>query len=196
MRRAIAGATDEGTVPIGLRQLFAAFFRLGCTSFGGGTAAWLYRDVVVRRGWVDDRDFLAMLGIAQVMPGANGVKMTVLIGQRLRGGAGAIVGVFGLLSGPFVIVLALGAIYARLSGALLLHRVLDGMAAAVIGLTLATGLRSAVPERPGVLPVAITAITVLCVGVLRWPMLPVIAVLAPFSIGFAWRNPSAGAPGG
>jgi chromate transporter len=180
---------EESAAPIGLWQLFGAFFRLGCTSFGGGTAAWLYRDVVVKRGWVDDRNFLTMLGIAQVMPGANGVKMAVLIGQRLRGGVGAIVGVFGLLSGPFVIVLALGAVYAGLSGALLLHRILDGMAAAVIGLTLATGLRSAVQGAPGLLPVAITAITVFCVGVLRWPMLPVLAALAPLSIGLAWREP-------
>jgi chromate transporter len=187
---------EASAAPIGLWRLFGAFFRLGCTSFGGGTAAWLYRDVVLKRGWVDEQSFLVMLGIAQVMPGANGVKMTVLIGQRLRGGIGAVVGVFGLLSGPFVIVLALGTVYAGLSGALLLHRMLDGMAAAVIGLTLATGLRSAVPELPGFLPVAITIVTVVCVGVLRWPMLPVIAGLAPLSIGLAWREPPSGAPGG
>jgi hypothetical protein len=30
--------------------------------------------------------------------------------------------------------------------------------------------------------------TVLCVGVLRWPMLPVIAALAPVGIGLAWRD--------
>lgn len=179
----------ENAAPIGLWPLFSAFFRLGCTSFGGGTAAWLYRDMVLKRGWIDEQSFAAMLGIAQVMPGANGAQMAVLIGQRLRGGIGAIVGVFGLLSGPFVIVLGIGAVYAGLSGALLLHRVLDGVAAAVIGLTLSTGWRTAVRGTPGVLPLLITAVTVFCVGILRWPMLPVLAGLAPLSIGLAWNEP-------
>jgi chromate transporter len=63
---------------------------------------------------------------------------------------------------------------------------LDGVAATVVGLTLATGLRSAWHGAGGALPLTITAVTVLCVGVLRWPMLPVILVLAPLSIGFAF----------
>src|SRR5579863_4638290 len=81
---------------IGLARIFAAFLRLGGTSFGGNTAAWLYREMVQRRGWVDDRSFLAMLALGQVMPGSNGVKMTVLIGERLRGAAGAAVALVGL----------------------------------------------------------------------------------------------------
>ena len=38
---------------IGLPAIFTAFFRLGVTSFGGGTAAWLYRAFVQRRQWID-----------------------------------------------------------------------------------------------------------------------------------------------
>lgn len=189
-------SAEDRVAPIGLWPLFLAFFRLGCTSFGGGTAAWLYRDMVLKRAWIGEDDFVAMLGIAQVMPGANGVQMAVLIGQRLRGGVGAMIGVFGLLSGPFVIVLGLGAVYAGLSGALLLHRILDGMAAAVIGLTLATGLRTAIRGAPGILPLLITGVTVFCVGILRWPMLPVLAGLAPISIGLAWNQPPRAAAGG
>ena len=34
-------------------------------------------------------------------------------------------------------------------------------------------------------PLAVTLATVICVGVLRWPMLPVVLCLAPISIGLA-----------
>jgi chromate transporter len=92
------------------------------------------------------------------------------------------------LAGPFAIVLAIGAVYAGLSGNHLLHHMLDGAAAAVIGLTFATGLRSVTHGRLGPVGIAIVGVTVLCVGILRWPMLPAIAMLAPISIGLAFAE--------
>ena len=42
---------------VGLPAIFAAFFRLGATSFGGGTAGWLYREIVERKRWITDASF-------------------------------------------------------------------------------------------------------------------------------------------
>src|SRR5437868_13426443 len=96
---------SEAAAAVGLWHIFGAFFWLGCTSFGGGSAAWLYREMVLKRRWIEDRTFLAAMALGQVMPGANGVKLTVLIGQHLRSGVGAAAALFGLLSGPFPILL-------------------------------------------------------------------------------------------
>jgi len=172
--------------PPSLWAIFLAFLRLGCTSFGGGTAGWLHRDIVLHRRWLDDQRFLAMLTIGQALPGSNGIKLTVLIGQHLHGVAGASVALSGLLAGPFVIVLAVAGLYAGLTGQKTLHDMLDGVAAAVVGLTFATGLRSVVHGVPEPIAWAIAAVTVLCVGVLRWPLIPVVLCLAPLSIGLAW----------
>jgi chromate transporter len=171
--------------PIGLPAIFGAFFWLGITSFGGGTAGWLYHDIVQRRRWIDDPEFLSMLAVGRILPGSSGVNLTVQTGQRLRGGAGALVAVLGLLSGPLVIVVALTAGYARLAGIGAVHAVLDGVAAAAVGLTFAAGLKVVWRPSPSIGFVAVTLATVLCVGVLRWPMLPVILCLAPVSIGLA-----------
>jgi chromate transporter len=170
---------------ISLAALFAAFFRLGLTSFGGGTAAWLYRAVVQRRGWLDNGTYLAAAGLSRLLPGSSGVNLTVLTGQRLRGGRGAIVAVVGLLSGPFVVVVGLAAGFARIAGSAVAHAVLDGIAGAAIGLTLATGLALVPRGRTQIPPLLVTITTVVAVGVLRWPMLPVVLVLAPISIGWA-----------
>jgi chromate transporter len=129
-------------VRVSLGALFAAFFRLGCTSFGGGTAGWLHRDMVERRRWIDDAAFLRAMAIAQALPGANGIKMSLLIGQQLWGMIGAVAALLALLTGPFLIILAIAALYAGIAGQPIVHAVLDGIAAAVIGLTFATGLRS------------------------------------------------------
>lgn len=170
---------------IGLWRIFAAFLRLGSTSFGGGTAGWLYRDIVQRRQWIDNQAFLAMLALGQVMPGSNGTNLTVLIGQRLRGAPGALAALTGLLALPFVIVVIIAGLYAGYRGHPLIEHMLDGVAAAVVGLTLATGLRGLTDGSPGVVGLTVAAATILSVGVLRWPILPVVAVLAPLSIGAA-----------
>ena len=185
-------SVERDTAPVGatpgLLAIFLAFLRLGCTSFGGGTAGWLHRDIVLKRRWLDDPTFLAMLTVGQALPGSNGTKLTVLIGQHLRGTAGAAVALSALLAGPFVIVLAVGALYAGLAGQKIVHDMLDGVAAAVVGLTFATGLRSVVHGAPEPIAWAIAALTVLCVGVLRWPLIPVVLCLAPLSIGLAWMQ--------
>jgi len=169
----------------GLPAIFAAFFWLGVTSFGGNTAAWLYHHIVRRRHWVTDAEFLSGVALGRITPGSGGVNLTVLIGQRLGGSRGALVAVVALLSGPLAIVLALAIAYARVGWNPALHAVLDGIAAAAIGLTFATGLTLLRWRRAEIGPLTITLATVLCVGVLRWPMIPVVLCLAPISIGLA-----------
>ena len=169
----------------GLPAIFAGFFWLGVTSFGGNTAAWLYHQIVRRRHWVTDAEFLSGVALGRTMPGSGGVNLTVLIGQRLGGSSGALVAVVALLVGPLAIVLALAIGYARVGWNPALHTVLDGIAAAAIGLTFATGLTLLRWWRAEIGPLAITLATVLCVGVLRWPMIPVVLCLAPISIGLA-----------
>src|SRR4029079_16805643 len=56
---------------VSLSTLLSVFFRVGLASFGGSTAAFLYREVVKTRGWMSEEEFLAALTLSQVMPGAN-----------------------------------------------------------------------------------------------------------------------------
>jgi chromate transporter len=119
------------------------------------------------------------------MPGSGGVNLTVHVGRLLRGGPGAVVAALGLISGPLLVVIGLAVLYARIAGSPAVHAVLAGAAAAAVGLTLATGLKIAWRGDRSPVPLAITAATVLVVGVLRWPMVPVILGLAPASIGLA-----------
>lgn len=182
MDQAVDARTDTR---IGLPAISGAFFWLGVTSFGGGTAGWLFREIVQRRQWFGNADFLSAAALGRFVPGSGGVNLTVQVGQRLRGAPGAVAAVCGLLAGPFVIVLALAAGLGKINQSATLHAVLDGVAAAAIGLTFATGLQLVKFNRANAGPLAITLTTVLCVGVLRWPMIPVVLCLAPISIGLA-----------
>ena len=47
-----------------LLSLIAVFSRIGITSFGGSTAAWLYSEIVQRRGWLDEEHFITALTLS------------------------------------------------------------------------------------------------------------------------------------
>jgi chromate transporter len=175
----MTGRTIEMRPRVGLPAIFAAFFRLGVASFGGGTEGWLYREIVERRRWIDQTQFLSGAGVGRLLPGSGGVNLTVQVGQHLRGGLGALAAALGLLSGPLAFILALAAGYTRIDQSVTPHAALEGVAAAAIGLTFVRFGRASAG------PLAVTAATVLSVGVLRWPMIPVALCLAPVSIGLA-----------
>jgi chromate transporter len=89
------GGAAREDLRIGLPAIFGAFFWLGVTSFGGNTAAWLYHRIVQRRHWITDAEFLSGVALSRIMPGSGGVNLTVQVGQRLRGRAGAVAAVDG-----------------------------------------------------------------------------------------------------
>ncbi len=127
-----------------LADLFLGFLSIGAMSFGGGLVAWIRRETVQRRAWVDDRQFLTFYALSQIVPGANNVNLAVFIGARLRGIPGALAAFAGLMAIPTALIMVVGTLYATArsgpEGALI-ARALSGMGAAAIGLNLATGLR-------------------------------------------------------
>ncbi len=168
------------------RELLGLFTKLGMASFGGGLAGWMHHEVVHRRGWMTEEGFLAGVALGQVMPGANSVNLALYIGLQLRGLAGAAAAFIGLLGPPFLFILGLMLLYQRIAGLPGLAAVLVGVAAAGIGNNCVVGLRTALTMRR-VGPWLVTIAVFVSVGLLRWPMLPVILVMAPIGIGLAAR---------
>jgi chromate transporter len=179
-----ADRAAPGRVP--LLAILGVFAKIGLMSFGGALSGWMHREIVMRRRWMEEEDFLSGLALGQIMPGANVANLSLYIGQRLRGGIGAAAALLGMLLPPMAIVLALGMLYERVAGILWLHRFIDGVAAAAIGLTVMVGIKASrrVERRAG--PVAILLLLFVTVGVLRWPMVPVVLCVTPASVLLAW----------
>ena len=75
-----------------LFRLFITFFKIGLFSFGGGFAMipLIQREVIEKNKWINDKDFLDMLVLAQSTPGPIAVNTSVFVGYKVRGVAGAI----------------------------------------------------------------------------------------------------------
>jgi chromate transporter len=171
---------------VGLNRLLATFVRLGTLTFGGGVQSWIHREVVQRLGWIDDKSFLSGMTVAQILPGANPVNMALYVGLQLRGGIGAAVAVFGMLIPAFCTTLLLGALYRSYGHLEVVHFVLAGMAAAGVGATLTMGIKIARRLPRNLVTALIAGAVFVLVGVLRWPMIPVVAVMVPLSIALAF----------
>jgi chromate transporter len=178
------------TATVPLAAIYGVFFRLGLVSFGGGMSGWLYREIVEARRWLTPDVFMAGYALGQIFPGINATNVTVYIGQRLRGAAGAAVALAGLLSAPFVIVLATAAVYRNLLGIPGFEAAMAGVAAVAVGMLLRLGVALArrFPWNP--IPVAIMTATFIAVGILNWPLVPVVLILGPVSIAAAWLRPA------
>lgn len=84
------------SLPPSLGRLFWVFFVMGATSLGGGVVGYLRTGLVVRQRWLDDVTFVELLSISQTLPGLNATNMSILVGDRLRGGLGALVATLGM----------------------------------------------------------------------------------------------------
>lgn len=82
---------DGLTVP--LRDVAAAFTKLGLIGFGGPAAhlALMADETVQRRGWLSHDDFLDLLGMTNLIPGPNSTEMAIHIGHRVAGWPGLLV---------------------------------------------------------------------------------------------------------
>lgn len=176
-----------------LAALAAVHVKIGLQSFGGGMSGLFFQQIVLKRGWLTEEEFLSGLAVAQILPGVNVSNLAVYVGYNLRGILGAALALGGLLVFPFFAVIGCVLVYDRLIAFGFMTPALDGITAAAIGLLLMIVLRGARQAgRRGFGSILVLAATAIGVGVLRLPLLLVVAVMVPISIGLAWQRRRAG----
>lgn len=175
--------------PQSTAHLFIAFTRLALQGFGGVLAV-AQRELVERLGWMSKEEFVETLAIAQVLPGPNVVNLSMMVGDRFFGLRGAVAALAGMLSAPAVIVLGLAMLYGELSRHPVAVNALRGMGAVSAGLILATGIKllPALKTSPLGRPLALglAAAAFVLIGLLRWPLVNVLALLGGTGMLIAW----------
>ncbi|MPZ40870.1 MAG: chromate transporter [Rhizobiales bacterium] len=182
------------TQPVSLFALYKLCFVVGLFSFGGGLTAWFHREIVNVRGWMTDDEFFSGYALSQILPGVNSTNMAVYIGQHLRGAIGSTAALLGLLTGPFVIVLAAAAAFHHLVALPGFAAIMGGVAAAAVGMMFRLGITSARGGFRRISSLIVLVATFIAIGIMQWPLLPVLVVLAPLSIAAAWPRKSLPTP--
>lgn len=161
--------------------LFQGFLIIGLSGFGGALPH-ARRLIVERRGWLGAAEFAELLGLCQVLPGPNMVNLSVVIGRRFHGAAGAAVAFVGLLAVPMVVVIALGIAYRVAPLPVAAKGAMAGVAAAAAGLMLGTGLRIAAPAWPHAGRLGVAALAFVLLALVHLPLIWVLALAIPVSL--------------
>jgi chromate transporter len=98
-----------------LWELFLAFFRVGLFAIGGAYSflPLLEREVVEKYHWLTKDEFLDVLGMVKIFPGAISVKYATYAGYKIKGVSGAVMANLGNLLAPAVLVILASVFYAK-----------------------------------------------------------------------------------
>jgi chromate transporter len=163
-------------------RMTLVFLWLGATSFGGRSAAFVQRELVDRRHWLEPEDYVEHFTLARILPGSTGLSTVALIAQALWGSTGAV-----LCMLPYVLP---GALLALLLGMLLLggeqppwlQGALRGCAAAAVALFVATAWRNARALHARAATIGLLGASFLAYGPLGAGLLPVLVGFGALSL--------------
>jgi chromate transporter len=177
---------EEAAGPrVTLPTLFVTFLKVSLCGFGG-PVVWARRFIVEQQRWLTDQEFADLLGLCQFLPGPNVASLTICLGSKLRGPAGALAALAGFIVIPWSVGFALGALLLRFAHLGPLQNILRGVAAAAAGLVMATGLRLLLPHRGRPMALLFAALAFIGLAIAKLPLLVVVLGLAPLSIVAAW----------
>lgn len=126
-----------------LLDLFIAFFKIGAFTFGGGYAmiSVIEQEVVTKKKWLSETDFVDMLGTVQSLPGPISINSSVYVGYKLRGTLGAMVAAIGTALPSFIIILLLAIVFTDVQDHPTIEKIFKGMRPAVVALIVAPLVR-------------------------------------------------------
>jgi len=93
-------------------EIFLAFFRMGCSTFGGGYAVVpvAERELVKNKGWVTLEEVIDYYTIAQITPGIISVNLATFVGDKLKGPLGGFIATMGFIL-PGITLAMLAAVF-------------------------------------------------------------------------------------
>ena len=121
-----------------LGELFRLFFLLGATAFGGPAAhvALMQREVVERRRWLDEREFLDLLSISNLIPGPSSTELAIHIGWSRCRLAGSVVAGAAFIAPAMALSMACAWAYVRYGSLPRASALLYGIKPAMIAIVL------------------------------------------------------------
>lgn len=115
------------------RKIFASTFMLSALTFGGGyvIVSLMRKKFVDERHWIERKDILDIITLAQTAPGAVAVNASILLGYRVAGFRGALSALCGTILPPMIIIGALSFFYTAFRENRVIAAILKGMQAGI-----------------------------------------------------------------
>jgi len=155
---------------------------------------FVYAEIVEKQKWLAEKDFVEMLAMGQLLPGANVTNFAAMFGFRVAGWSGVCACVGGLVVPPGILLYFIYQIYLAAPVGDYLQNLLNGILCVAAALVFTTGiklLRTQLKKSNGdkkVIPWSLFfgLAALVAVGIFELPLFPVLATLAPLSFLHEW----------
>ncbi len=119
-----------------LKEVAGLFLKLGFTAFGGPAVhiALMHNEIVVKRKWLAEQEFLDLLGATNLIPGPNSTEMAIHVGFVQAGWPGLIVAGACFITPAMFMVLGLAWVYVRFGSTPQAQDLLYGLKPVVIAI--------------------------------------------------------------
>ena len=159
-------------------EAFGIFFKIGAFTIGGGYAMvpLIENEIVTKRKWIAQEDFIDLLAISQSAPGILAVNISIFIGYKLRA--------LGTILPSFIIILAIALFFHSFQDNPIVERIFKGIRPAVVALIAAptfTMGRSAKINRYNLWIPVVSALLIWLLG-----FSPIWIIIAAGVGGFLW----------
>ncbi len=117
-------------------EMFWTFLKIGAFTLGGGYAMipLIQGEVVDKKHWIDEEEFLNMLALAQSAPGVMAANSAIFIGYKMRGWKGVVATLLGSILPSFVIILLIATVFTRYRDLPAVEAIFKGIRPAVVAL--------------------------------------------------------------
>ena len=121
-----------------LWELFLTFFKIGAFTFGGGYAMIpiIQEELVEKKKWIDDIEFMDAIALAQASPGPVAVNTSIYCGYKLMGFKGALACTLGTVLPSFIIILIIANFFYQFRTNPIVDQIFMGIRPAVVALIL------------------------------------------------------------
>src|ERR687886_2268858 len=119
-----------------LWELARLFLKLGTVAFGGPAAhiAMMRNEIVDRRQWMEEQEFLDLVGASSLIPGPNSTELAIHIGRVRAGWRGLLVAGVCFILPAALIVLAFAWAYVRYGSTPQVEGLLYGITPVVVAI--------------------------------------------------------------
>ncbi len=123
-------------------EMFLVFFKIGLFTIGGGYAMIpvIKKEIVDKKNWLSEKEFLDGLAVAQSSPGAMAINVSIFVGSKIKGKRGMAVATIGSVLPSFIIILIVAIFMSKVEDNIYVIKIFKAVKPVVIGLILSAAI--------------------------------------------------------
>ncbi len=173
-----------------LFNLYVTFFKISALTLGGGAVMLPFMDeeFVEKKKWLTEGEMVDIYALTNSLPGTIAFNASLLIGRKIKGFAGALCSVLGVMTPPILIIILIAEGLSRMSSHPLVEAAFTGVRAGVTALLLLVMIKIGLKTFQGLREVLLALFAFLLVEVLELNAVMVILICAGIGFFLFWGN--------